>query len=135
MSLFCSKDCFIPISFIEYILLSSATLTIHSVVKVRKAQGKQGRGKLGVNFRALCAQSCPTHCDLWTIARQAKNPWDFSGKNTGVGCHVLLQGIFPNQGSNLGLLYCKQTLYLLSHQGSPKTLVYRLVIRHLHMDW
>ena len=31
-------------------------------------------------------------------------PWDFSGKNTGVGCHALLQGIFPNQGSNLHLL-------------------------------
>ena len=27
-------------------------------------------------------------------------PWDFSGKNTGVGCHFLLQGIFPTQGSN-----------------------------------
>ena len=119
LSLFCSKDCFIPISFIEYILLSSATLTIHSVVKVRKAQGKQGRGKLGVNFRALCAQSCPTHCDLWTIARQAKNPWDFSGKNTGVGCHVLLQEIFPTQGLNPALPRCRQTLYHLSHQGSP----------------
>ena len=31
-------------------------------------------------------------------------PWDFSGKNTGVGCHALLQGIFPTQGWNLDLL-------------------------------
>ena len=31
-------------------------------------------------------------------------PWDFPGKNTGVGCHALLQGIFPTQGSNLRLL-------------------------------
>ena len=46
-------------------------------------------------------------------------PWDFPGKNTGVGCHFLLQGIFPTQGSNLGLLHCRQTLYCLSHQGSP----------------
>ena len=30
-------------------------------------------------------------------------PWDFPAKNTGVGCHFLLQGIFPIQGSNLGL--------------------------------
>ena len=37
-------------------------------------------------------------------------PWDFLGKNTGVGCHFLLQGIFPTQGSNLGLLYCRETL-------------------------
>ena len=40
------------------------------------------------------------------------------GKNTGVGCQFLLQGIFPTQGLNLGLLYCRQTLYPLSHQGS-----------------
>ena len=41
-------------------------------------------------------------------------PWDFSGKNTGVGCHLLLQGIFPNQGSNPSLLYllhCRHTFY------------------------
>jgi len=36
-----------------------------------------------------------------------------------VGCHFLLQGIFPTQGSNLGLLHCRQILYHLSPQGSP----------------
>ena len=46
-------------------------------------------------------------------------PWDFPSKSTGVGCHFLLQGIFPTQGSNLGLPHCGQTLYLLSHQRSP----------------
>ena len=45
-------------------------------------------------------------------------PWDFPGKNTEVGCHFLLQGIFPNYGSNLGLLHCRWILYQLSHQGS-----------------
>ena len=45
-------------------------------------------------------------------------PWDFPGKNTGVGFHSLLQGIFPTQGSNLGLVHCRQILYHLSHQGS-----------------
>ena len=40
-------------------------------------------------------------------------PWDSPGKNTEVGCHFLLQG-------NLGLLHCRQILYFLSHQGSPK---------------
>ena len=38
------------------------------------------------------------------------------GKHTGVDCHSLLQGIFPTQGSNLGLLHCKQFLYQLSLQ-------------------
>ena len=41
--------------------------------------------------------------------------WDFPGKSTGVGCHFLLQGTFPTQGSNPGLLHCRQTLYPLSH--------------------
>ena len=43
---------------------------------------------------------------------------DSPGKNTEVGCHALLQGIFPTQGSNPGLLHCRQILYQLSHQGS-----------------
>ena len=46
-------------------------------------------------------------------------PWDFPGKDTEVGCHFLLQGIFPTQGSNPGLLHCRQILYLLSYKGSP----------------
>ena len=45
-------------------------------------------------------------------------PWDFPGKNPGVGCHFLLQGI-PTQVLNLGLLHCRWILYQLSHQGSP----------------
>ena len=55
---------------------------------------------------------------LWTVAYQASLSMRFSGKSTGVGCHFLLQGIFPTQGSNPGLLHCRQMLYLLSHQGS-----------------
>ena len=47
---------------------------------------------------------------------------DSPGKNTGVGCHALLQGIFPAQGSNPGLPHCRQILYRLSHQGSPRIL-------------
>ena len=46
----------------------------------------------------------------WTIAYQGYNPWDFLGKNTEVGCHFLLQGTFPTQRMNSGLLHCKQTL-------------------------
>ena len=48
-------------------------------------------------------------------------PWDFPGNSTGVGCHFLLQGIFPTQGLNAGLPHCRQMLYSLSHQGSPMT--------------
>ena len=38
---------------------------------------------------------------LWTVAcTRLLCPWDFLGKNSGVGCHFLLQGIFPTQGMN-----------------------------------
>ena len=50
---------------------------------------------------------------LWTPARLLC-PWDSPGKNTGVGCHALLQGIFLTQGSNqclLCLLHCRQSRY------------------------
>ena len=46
-------------------------------------------------------------------------PGDSLGKNTGVGCHALLQGICPSQGSSPSLPHCRQILYLLSHHGSP----------------
>ena len=46
------------------------------------------------------------------------SPWNSPGKNTGVGCHSRLQGIFQTQGSNPGL-HCRQILYWLSQQGSP----------------
>ena len=44
-------------------------------------------------------------------------PWDLPGKGTRVSHHFLLQGIFPTQGLNLGLLQCRQILYLLSYKG------------------
>ena len=50
-------------------------------------------------------------------------PWDSPGKNTGVGCYPLLQGIVPTQGSNQGLLHCRRILYHLSHRRSPRTLL------------
>ena len=46
-------------------------------------------------------------------------PWDFPGKNIGVGYHFLLQEIFPTQGLNPGLPHCRQPLYHLNHQGNP----------------
>ena len=64
----------------------------------------------------LCLTLCdPMNCSLPGSSVHRDSP----GKNTGVGCHALLQGIFPTQGSNPGLLHCRQILYHLSHQGSP----------------
>ena len=59
----------------------------------------------------------------WTVACQAPLSMEFSpGKNTGMGCHFLLQGIFLTQGLNSGLPHCGQTLYHLSHQRNPRML-------------
>ena len=75
------------------------------------------------DVRCACAhaQSYPT---LWRLhgldPSRTLCPWNFPGKNTGVGCYFLLQGIFPTQGSNPSLLHCMQTLYLLNHQSEVK---------------
>ena len=66
----------------------------------------------------MAAQSCLTLCDpMDCILPGSSIHGDFLGKNTGVGCHALLQGIFPTHGSNPGLLYCRWILYNLSHQA------------------
>ena len=64
-------------------------------------------------------QSCPTLCHPMCCSPRLPHSRDFPGKNTGVDFHFLLQGIFLTQGLNLGLLHCRQTLYCVSHQGSP----------------
>ena len=50
------------------------------------------------------------------------SPWNSPGQNTGVGSLSIIQGFFPNQGSNPGLLHCGRILYQLSHKGSPRIL-------------
>ena len=66
----------------------------------------------------LCsvAQSCPTLCDPKDCSPPGFSVHgDSPGKNTEMGCHALLQGIFPTQGSNPGLLHCRWILYHWSH--------------------
>ena len=80
-----------------------------------------------------CAQHCLKHGKVrWSESRSVMSdslqphelysPWNSPGQNTGVGSLSLLQGIFPTQGSNPGLPYCRQILYQLSHKGSPRVL-------------
>ena len=67
-------------------------------------------------------QSCPTLCNSMDCSLLVPL-WNFPGKNTGVGCHFLLQGIFLTQGSNsclLHLLNWQVDSLPLSHLGSPK---------------
>ena len=63
----------------------------------------------------LVAQSCPALCHPMDYSRPGSSlHGDSPGKNTGVGCHALPQGIFPTQGLNPSLLHCRQSLY---HRG------------------
>ena len=81
--------------------------------------------KLMEKIKALClgTQSCLSLCDPVDCSPPGSSVHgDAPGKNTGVSCHALLQGIFPTQGSNSGLSHCRQILYQLSYQGSPKVL-------------
>ena len=61
------------------------------------------------------AKSCLTLWDPVDCSPPGSCPWDFPGKNTGVGSHSLLQGIFPTQGPNLRLLPWQTNSFLLSH--------------------
>ena len=65
----------------------------------------------------LVAQSCLTLSNHMDYSLQDPLFMEFSSKNTGVGSHSLLQRIFLTQGLNLGLLYCRQILQHLNHQG------------------
>ena len=68
----------------------------------------------------LVAQSRPALCDPMDCSLPGSSVHgDSPGKNIGVDCHALLQGILPSQRSNPGLLHCRCILYHLSHQGSP----------------
>ena len=78
-----------------------------------------------IHMCAYCivAQSCPTPCDPMDYSFPGSSVHgDSPGKNTGVGCRALLQGIFPTQESNTDLPHYRWVLYHLSHQGSPRTL-------------
>ena len=71
----------------------------------------------------LVAQSCLTLCYPWTVAHQAPLSMGFSGKNIGVGCHFLLQGIFLTQGLDLSLLHWQADSLPLASPGKSKDIL------------
>ena len=76
--------------------------------------------KMRPNVLCLGAQLCltlynPMDCSPLGSSVHGDSP----GKKTGVGCHALLQGIFPSQELKPGLPHCRKILHQLSHQGSP----------------
>ena len=82
------------------------------------------RSSCKIAVLCLVAQSRRTVCHLMDYSPPSSSVHaDSPGKNTGVCCHVLLQGIFPTQGSNPGLPHCRRILHRLSHQGGPEKLL------------
>ena len=66
-----------------------------------------------MKVKVLVTQLCPTLCNPTDCSLPGSFVHgDSSGKNTGVGCQDLLQGIFLTKGSNPGLPHCRQILYL-----------------------
>ena len=80
---------------------------------IRNAQknSKKFFKKLDIQIKSESevTQSRPTLCNPMdcSLPGSSIHPWDFPGKSTGVGCHFLLQGIFPTQGSNPVLPHCR----------------------------
>ena len=82
------------------------------------------------HWRHVCEVSRFSHVGLyatpWTVARLLFCPWDFPHKNTGVGSHALLQGIFSTQVLNpclLRLLHQQLDSLPLHHLGSPVSII------------
>ena len=91
--------------------------------------------KLLFTFVLVLVQLLVVFDSLWSHGLKPTSllcSWGSPGKNTGVGCLFLLQGIFPTQGSNPDL-HCRQILYQLSHQESP--LLLNLDIKRKTRDW
>ena len=82
----------------------------------------QENGNSNNDILLLLSQSCLTLCDPMEPARLLC-PWNFPGKNTGVECHFLLQGVFPTQGLNLYFPHL-QTDSLLVPPGKPNDILH-----------
>ena len=132
-----SHNCVVPfiVSFSEWLLWNGEYKEISDFLELGMLEG----GYLSVIQRrclccsrtlyldsGVCVQACLATSVVSDSLRphglqpaRLLRPWDSPGKNTGVGCHTLLQGGFLTQGLNLGLPHCRWILYCLSHQGNP----------------
>ena len=114
--------------------LPANTITLHRPQRILTSFPQNWRDKysdnrtksehLNIYYIIVCVCVCyllscvQLFATPWTIPCQILCPWNSPGKNTGVDCHFLLQGILLTQGSKPGFLHCRQILYCLS-QGSP----------------
>ena len=111
-----------PKQIIRKCVLHRSFLSLKLNINFKINEASQSDKKYTQENAVLClgTQSCPTlynHMDCSLPGSSV--PGDSPGWNIGMGCHALLQEIFPTQGSNPGLLHCRQILYQQTYQGSP----------------
>ena len=86
----------------------------------------------------LVDQLCPTLYDPTDCSLPGSWDWRLMPtpvKNTGGGCHSLLQGIFPTRGLNPGLLHCRQILYQLSYYSRSSRIICDIMISLTLQRW
>ena len=121
-------------SFLFWVPLKTSRFLHHSVGDSEKyflgqKKKKKKCPKPKEAYRALCFYLSESESVIHSVVSNSLRPhglqspkflcpWNSVGKNTGVSCHSLHQGIFRSQGSNPGLLHGRQILYHLSHPGS-----------------
>ena len=107
------------VNYISCLLICRMHLNIPSMMD--NQEKKKNYGKILQDHKVRVRVSCSVVSDSLRPhglqPTRLLSPWNFPGKITGVGCHFLLQRIFPTQGSNPGFSHSRQALYHLSHQG------------------
>ena len=101
------------------------TAVVDTAVSLPHCRGVPLPARDHQNVLPLCVPTSDVSNSLWPqrlYPARLLCPWDSPGKSIAVGCHSLLQGIILTQRLNPSLLYCRQILYHLSHQGSLKQL-------------
>ena len=78
-----------------------------------------------VKMKALVTKPCATLCNLMDCGPPGSSVHGIL--QVRLGCHFLLQGIFPTHWSNLGFPHCRKILYPLRHQRSPSTCVTKII--------
>ena len=140
LSLFCFVILLFTGNALIYTYLCSAALVTQSCVTLATPWTVSHQVPLSIEFsRQECQwwwfslSVVSNSCDPmdWEPTRLLC-PWDSPGKNTGVGCHCLLQGIFPTRGSNLGLLHCRKILY--HHCLCPMKLISSLTLMGMQFE-
>jgi len=95
--------------------------TVSVQISYSSVRGREGPFK--VHAVCLVTQSCLTLCDPMDCSLLGSSVCgDSPDQNIGEGSCSFLQGIFPTQGLKPGLPHCRQILYHLGHQGSPRIL-------------